>query len=105
MKKHLLIILLCSGVLIGMTGCRNKKERTMEKLNNVNNKIIEYFSSDNIEYDNFSFNYINTENKFVVVGLLNNSKEKQEQFKEMVIDSDLIKFIQGSENINIPKSK
>lgn len=103
MKKKLLIILLCGSVLLGMVGCGNKKEVTLEELNDVNNKIIEYFSSENIEYNNFSFNYIDEENKIVIVGLLDNSKEKQEQFKKTVVDSDFIKFIQGSENINFPK--
>lgn len=106
MKKILLVILLCGGILIGMTGCGNEKQTvTSDELNDVNNIIIEYFSSNNVEYDNFSFNYIDKKNRIVIVGLLDDSKEQQEQFKKVVVDSDLIKFIQGSENINLPKYK
>lgn len=70
----------------------------IDELNTINNKIIEYFSSDNVEYNNFSFNYIDEENNVIVVGLIDNSKEEQEKFKEEVIDSELIKFVQGTTN-------
>ena len=92
--KKLLIILL---VGISLAGC--KKEVTTKELENVNNKIVEYFSSNN-EYDNLSYNYVDEENKVVVVGLINNTKEEQERFKKLVVDSNLIKFVTGSKNEN-----
>ena len=77
-----------------------KAETTLDKLNEINNQIIKYFTENHAnEYDNFSYNYIDEENNFVVVGLLDNSKEKQEEFKKLVIDSNLIKFEKGK-NIN-----
>ena len=92
--KRLLIILLMG---ITLTGC--KKEVTTKDLENVNNKIVEYFSSNN-EYDNLSYNYVDEENKVVVVGLINNTKEEQERFKKLIVDSNLIKFVTGSKNEN-----
>lgn len=68
-----------------------------EQLNDVNSKIIKYFSKDNVEYNNLSFNYIDMTNKIVVVGLLENNLDEQEKFKEMVIDSKLITFVQGEQ--------
>lgn len=77
-----------------------KAETTLDKLNEINNQIIKYFTENNAnEYDNFSYNYIDEENNLVVVGLLDNSEEKQEEFKKLVIDSNLIKFEKGK-NIN-----
>lgn len=63
-------------------------------LNRINNQIIEYFSNDNTDYENYVFNYVDLENYVVVVGLLDNSKKEQERFKRMVVDSNLIKFVQ-----------
>lgn len=48
---------------VSLTGC--KKEVTNKDIENVNNKIVEYFSSNN-EYDNLSYNYVDEENKVVV---------------------------------------
>lgn len=104
MIKKLLVIIFCGFCFLGATGCGKKNSSvTVDELNDVNNKIIEYFSNDNVEYNNLSFNYVDEENKVVIVGLIDNSKKQQEQFKKNVVDSNLIKFIQGSENINLPK--
>ena len=72
----------------------------VDELNRINNKIIEYFSSDNVEYDNLSFNYVDEENEVVVVGLLDNRKEQQDNFRKIVVDSEFIKFIQGNSNVD-----
>ncbi len=98
MKKNFLLVILMVIVLIGIIGC--KKDVDQAKLNEVNDKIIEYFSSDYVEYDNLSFSYIDEANGKVVVGLLDNSKEQRDKFKKLVVDSDLIEFIQGKELIN-----
>lgn len=75
-------------------------DTTYEELNNINNQIIKYFTSPNPEYTNFSFNYIDEENQVIIVGLINNSKEEQTKFKKLVINSNLIKFVQGKKNTN-----
>lgn len=107
--KKLLIILLLASALIGITGCKNgSKAADTTELESVNNKIVEFFSSSHSNdklSDNFCFNYIDEKNQIVVVGLLNNSEEQQKEFREKVIDSKLIKFVQGSKNINLPKNQ
>ena len=82
-----------------------KDSVTLKDLNDVNNKIINYFSSDIVDYKNLAFNYVDEKNKVVVVGLLQNTEEQQKEFKNKVVDSNLIEFVQGSENINLPKYK
>ena len=100
MKKKILNTLLFIIIIISVTGCNKTANVSEEQLNNINDKIIAYFSSDNAEYNNLSFNYVDTINKKVVVGLLNNSKEEQERFKKLVVDSEYIVFIKGGKLIN-----
>lgn len=97
MKKTILAIFMCGVMVLGIVGCSNdKKEVTNEDLQSVNNKIIEYFQTNGvIDYENYTFNYVDEENKVVVVGLLDNSKKEQERFKNTIIDSDLIRFVKG----------
>jgi len=52
------------------------------------------------DYKNYSYNYVDDKDKVVVVGLLDNSVEKQEEFKNLVVDSDLIRFEKGEINVN-----
>lgn len=85
MKKVLLIVLCL--FLIGCDKISN------EELDAINNDIIIYLS--NNQYDNLTFNYVDYENKKVVVGLSENSVEKQNDFKEKVVDSKYIKFVQS----------
>lgn len=100
MKKKILNTLLFIIIIICVTGCSKNTNVSEEQLNNINDKIIAYFSSDNAEYNNLSFNYVDTINKKVVVGLLNNSKEEQERFKKLVVDSEYIVFIEGGKLID-----
>mgnify|MGYP004494001627 FL=1 len=52
---------------------------SMDELNRVNDKIIEYFQTNGvIEYDNYSYNYVDVEKMVVVVGLVDNSEKEQE---------------------------
>ena len=98
--KKILSAILCI-LLIGLTGCKsNKQTVSSDELNKINNQIIEYFNKNDANYDNFSFNYVDNENKVVVVGLLENSKNEQEEFKKRVVNSNLIKFVEGDKNIN-----
>ena len=100
MKKKILNTILFIIIIISVTGCNKTANVSEEQLNNINDKIIAYFSSDNAEYNNLSFNYVDTINKKVVVGLLNNSKEEQEIFKKLVVDSEYIVFIEGGKLID-----
>ena len=87
-KKILVILCL---LLVGCNSISN------EELDAINNDIIIYLS--NNQYDNLVFNYVDYEDKKIVVGLSDNSVEKQEDFKEKIVDSKYIKFVQ-SEVIN-----
>lgn len=71
-----------------------------DDLDQINNKIIEYFLNNGTSnYENYDFNYVDEKNQVVVVGLLDNSKEAQEKFKETVVNSDLIKFVQSEKSM------
>ena len=87
-KKILVILCL---LLVGCNSISN------EELDAINDDIIIYLS--NNQYDNLVFNYVDYEDKKIVVGLSDNSVEKQEDFKEKIVDSKYIKFVQ-SEVIN-----
>ena len=84
MKKILVILCL---LLVGCNSISN------EELDAINNDIIIYLS--NNQYDNLVFNYVDYEDKKIVVGLSDNSVEKQEDFKEKIVDSKYIKFVQS----------
>ncbi len=86
--KKILLIILCLLVI----GCSNDKISN-EELDAINNDIINYLS--NNQYDNLIFNYVDYENRNVVVGLSDNSVEKQNDFKEKIVDSKHIKFVQS----------
>lgn len=107
MKKIILTILLCGVMVLEITGCsNNKKEVVNEELQSVNNKIIEYFQTHGItEYENYTFNYVDEENKVVVVGLLDNSEKEQEKFKKTIVDSNLIRFVKGGRLVDEVENK
>ena len=48
MKKIILIILFCGIVVLCLTGCETKTNVSVEELNNINNKIIDYFQKNGI---------------------------------------------------------
>ncbi len=96
---------LCLGLILGVffiSGCgktsENKKNVTVDDLNNINDTITNYFTSEKADYEGVIFNYVDEVNKIVVVGLVDNTKEKQEEFKKKVIDSDVLKFISADNN-------
>ena len=84
MKKMLIILCL---LLVGCSSISN------EELDAINNDVIIYLS--NNQYDNLVFNYVDYEDKKIVIGLSDNSVEKQEDFKEKIVDSKHIKFVQS----------
>lgn len=86
---------------------KEDKNELVDQLNEVNDMIIEKLMNNDIEYDNYCYNYVDTQRKVVIVGLEDNSKEEQEWFKKNIVDSDLIEFEQGSKatTTDTPASK
>ena len=106
--KKILTIVLCTFMLVVITGCNNE-EVGVKELNKINDKITEFYINNNDKAGNLGSHYVDEENKVVVVELINNSKEEQEKFRKEVIDSEYIKFVQGSQQdyhqIKITKTK
>ena len=104
MKKTLFAVLVCVLMTLTLTGCGSKVETdnrvgnvSIEELNDINNKIIYYFNDNNASiYNNYSYHYVDEKDMVVVVGLVNNSKEEQEWFKNNIVDSKYIRFEQGN---------
>ncbi len=90
--KKILLIVICLFLFLGITGCFKREKVTIDELNIINDKIIEYFQTNGDKYDNYSYNYVDEENYVVVVGLVDNSKKQQRWFKKNVINSKYIKF-------------
>lgn len=96
MKKKIMIVIITILIMMTITGCSNLENKpSLSELAKINDPIIQYFQSDNVEYDNYSFNYVDERAKKVVVGLLDNTKEQQDRFKELVIDSEYLVFIKA----------
>lgn len=71
------------------------KENT-EGLKDAYDKVNEYFGNENVDRSNLGGYSKDEENNQVIVALVNNSKEKQEEFiRQTNINSRYIKFIQG----------
>ena len=93
-KNMLLIMLLGLLVILLIIGCCNiKNKRIDNQLVEINNRITDYFLMDDIEYTNLSFNYIDSSQNKVIVGLYENTKEQQDEFKRIVVNSNLIVFV------------
>ena len=78
-------------------------------LEEVNNFINEYFSKEEADNSNLVFNHVDNENGVVVVGLLNDSEEKQEEFIHNVFSnccgSTYIKHIKENKIIKFVKTE
>lgn len=95
MRRIILIFgVIFLGIITITTGCSREKNVSIDELNKINDKIIEYFQTHD-DYSNFSYNYVDEINLVVVVGLVDNSKEEQSWFRKNVVDSKYIKFEQG----------
>lgn len=94
MKKKILVIMLCC-VMLGLVGC-NKEKINVDVLNDTYNKIAEYFGSEEVDRSNLGAYYLDEEKHVVIVNLIDNSKEKQENFlKNVNVSSKYIQFEQG----------
>ena len=111
MKKTLFAVLVCTLMTLTLTGCGSKVETdnrvgnvSIEKLNDINNKIIYYFNDNGTSiYNNYSYNYVDEKDMVVVVGLVNNSKEEQEKFIKKVFINDEAKILDAINNQEIIK--
>lgn len=70
------------------------------ELTDLNNSIIKYFTSKNVEYKNLNANYIDVMNNTVVVELLENNQRQASSFQNAVINSNAIVFLEGKNNKN-----
>lgn len=73
----------------------NYVNHSYNELNQINNEIIDYITSESFKYDNYVSHYIDEINNIIIVELENNSLEAQNEFKEEIVNSDLITFIEG----------
>lgn len=71
-------------------------DNSYNELENVNNKIINYFQLHEVNDSNVVANYIDVKNNIVIVELKDNSIKEQELFKENIIDSKVIKFVKNN---------
>lgn len=100
MKKKIITILLCSFLVIGCGKQNNIKEISLEE---VNIKIGEYFGNENSDRTNLVYNYIDSDNNTIIVGLVDNSKEKQDEFLNSIFDKDTIKYIKDNSFVKFLK--
>lgn len=85
-----------------------------KKLNEINDKLVEYFSSEKADISNLGSHYVDAFKNVVVVELLNNQKTKVNKLKNAVfadnpymtktLDSNVIVFTNGKEQINNAKT-
>ncbi len=104
MKKRILIILICGIMVLGITGCsKNEQGKNPDDLNAIQEQIGKVIGSLPLnERLNFASCYVDELNKVVVVGLVDNSQEKQDWFRKKIIDSPYIKFEQGYQIETVP---
>ena len=95
MKRTILTVVLCGFMVLGVVGCRNET-KVVDNLKETYNKVNEYFENENVDRSNLGAYSLDEENNVVVVTLVDNSKEKQEDFmKKVGVTSKYIKFEQG----------
>lgn len=72
-------------------------------------KIQEYFTKENSKSSNLVYNYVDNKNNVVVVGLLDNSDKKQEEFIYEVFSnccgSTYIKYIEDNKMLRFEKAE
>lgn len=100
MKKKIITIILCSFLVIGCGKKNNIKEISLEE---VNIKVEEYFVDENNDRNNLVYNYIDLDNNTIIVGLIDNSKEKQDEFLNAIFDKETIKYIKDKSFIKFLK--
>lgn len=74
----------------------------------VNDRIIEYLEDKDSDISNIAYNYVDSSNSKVVVGLVDNSEEKQNEFMEKVFTGEdylSLKSVQKFGKIEFRESK
>ncbi len=95
MKKTILTIVLCGVMVLGVVGCGSETKK-VDHLRETYNKVNEYFGNEKADRSNLGDYSLDEENNVVIVILVDNSKEKQEDFiKKIGVDSQYILFEQG----------
>jgi len=74
-------------------------ENSYNELEEVNNIIVDYFSTQEVRDSKFVANYVDIYKNKVIVELENNTIEEQEWIKKNIIDSTLIEFKKGEKHI------
>lgn len=96
MKKTIITILLCEFMVLGITGCGKEEKINVDDLSDTYNKVFEYFENEKADRSNLGTYSLDEENNVVIVTLIDNSKEKQEDFKKQAnVNTKYIKFEQG----------
>jgi len=110
------------GILVDTYNCTNDKKDSVIKgfsyscsreeieisLEDVNTKIQEYFGKENVDRTNLGYNYVDEKKDVVVVGLIDNSDSKQDEFIYNVFSkccgSKYIKYIKEHSVIEFRKT-
>ena len=99
------------GVKYGSWFMKYELDRTIEAkitLEDVNTKIQEYFGKEKVNETNLVYNYVDNENNFVIVGLIDNSDKKQEEFIYNVFSSccgsEYVKYVKDNSIIKFEKA-
>lgn len=75
----------------------------------IHDKINDYFTKLEVNLSNYAYSYVDEQNKIVIVGLIDNSEEKQNEFIDVVFadccDYDYINLIREFHCIEFKESK
>lgn len=94
--KKIVLLILCSFMILGITGCRKEKETKTDNIKDTYNKVENYFGNELVDRSNLGAYSFDEENNIIIVTLIDNSKEQQEIFiKQAEVNSKYIKFEQG----------
>ena len=102
-KKKIIIITIIGAfiiilipILMNLKNINLSKNTKLEKetnnidylisLKDVNNLINDYLSKEDTNLSNYAYNYVDEEKNKVIVGLLDNSEEKQNEFLDKVFN-------------------
>ncbi len=108
------------GLLVNHYHCKNENTTTWKgtkyscpvniiTLNDINDKIVNLISKNEEDNTNYAYNYIDVEKQVIVVGLVDNSQDKQEEFIIQTFSSccgaKYIDYIKDNNLIEFKESK
>ena len=108
--KKLVSIILCLVIVFSLTACGNKKDVEVElKAEDVQDIILNYFTTNGVNDDNYIDSKVDTERNVVVVKLKNISEDIQNEFIDNVFTSRTgsiyIKYLREHSMIVFEKSE